>query len=164
MTITKNPHTASSQFLYKLCSIPFPFLVLLISGGHCILGVAEAPGRFSRLGQTRDDSPGEALDKVARWMALHKHSRVPGHLPGGAAIELLARRGNPSEQLKQDLFLDIMTKRCILLTNTLPIVNYFFEFSRCCDFSFSGLKTGARKVIARIASESEKIIDIIILL
>ena len=89
-----------------------------MSGGHCILGVAEAPGRFSRLGQTRDDSPGEALDKVARWMALHKHGRVPGHLPGGAAIELLARQGNPPEQLKQDLFLDIMTKRYLLLTIT----------------------------------------------
>ena len=89
-----------------------------MSGGHCILGVAEAPGSFCRLGQTRDDSPGEALDKVARWMALHKHGRVPGHLPGGAAIELLARRGNPPEQLKQDLFLDIMTKRYILLTIT----------------------------------------------
>ena len=136
-----------------------------MSGGHCILGVPEAPGRFSRLGQTRDDSPGEALDKVARWMALHKHGRVPGHLPGGAAIELLARRGNPPEQLKQDLFLDIMTKRYLHLTITdfifMIIIN--FESSRCCDFSFSGLKTGARKVITRIASESEKI-NIIILL
>ena len=85
-------------------------MVLLVSGGHCILAVAEAPGFFKRLGQTRDDSPGEALDKVAR-MALHKHGGVPSHLPGGAAIELLARLGNPPDWLIQDLFLDIMTKR-----------------------------------------------------
>lgn len=106
----QNKVIASFLFLIS-CSIPFPFLVLLVSGGHCILAVAEAPGCFKRLGQTRDDSPGEALDKVARWMALHKHGGVPAHLSGGAAIELLARQGNPPERLKQDLFLDIMTKR-----------------------------------------------------
>ena len=48
-------------------SIPFPYLVLLVSGGHCILAVAHSSDRFSRLGQTRDDSPGEAFDKLARW-------------------------------------------------------------------------------------------------
>ena len=91
-------------------SIPFPFLVLLVSGGHCILAVAVAPGCFKLLGQTRDDSPGEALDKVAKWMALHKHDGVPDHLPGGALIELLARQGRP-DRLKEDLLLDIMMKR-----------------------------------------------------
>ena len=48
-------------------SIPFPYLVLLVSGGHCILAVAHSSDQFSRLGQTRDDSPGEAFDKLARW-------------------------------------------------------------------------------------------------
>lgn len=73
--------------------------------------MSEAPGCFKRLGQTRDDSPGEALDKVARWLALHKHGALPANLSGGAAIELLARRGKPSEMLKEELLLDVMSKR-----------------------------------------------------
>lgn len=110
---------------YVFSSIPFPFLVLLVSGGHCILAVAEAPGKFKRLGQTRDDSPGEALDKVARWMAVHKDKRVPSQLHGGAAIELLARYGNSDKM--EELAVPIMTKRynCGRLHN----LNNTFSFS-----------------------------------
>lgn len=91
-------------------SIPFPFLVLLVSGGHCILAVANYPGDFKRLGQTRDDSPGEALDKVARWMNLQRHDRVSQLLQGGAAIEVVARHGSPEgvEGLSSG---SVMTKR-----------------------------------------------------
>lgn len=96
-------------FFFFTVSIPFPFLVLLVSGGHCILGVAEKPGKFKRLGQTRDDSPGEALDKLARWMAVHKDERVPSQLHGGAAIELLARYG--SSEKMEEVAVQIMTKR-----------------------------------------------------
>ena len=74
--------------------IPFPYLVLLVSGGHCILTVAHGPGRFSRLGQTKDDSTGEAFDKVARWLCLNRHPGVSG-LSGGAAIEVIASQGDP---------------------------------------------------------------------
>ena len=88
------------------CSIPFPYLVLLVSGGHCILAVAHGPGRFSRLGQTGDDSPGEAFDKVARWLCLDRHPDVSG-LSGGAAIEATAGRGDP-ERFPLPL---IMTKK-----------------------------------------------------
>lgn len=93
-------------------SIPFPFLVLLVSGGHCILAVAESPGRFQRLGETRDDSPGEALDKVARWMNAHNHERVPPDIHGGAAIELLAKHGHPERV--EELSTSVMTKRSVL--------------------------------------------------
>ena len=80
-----------------------------MSGGHCILAVAESPGVFQRLGETRDDSPGEALDKVARWLGLNKHHGVPSRLHGGAAIEVLARQGCPEKM--EELAVSVMTKR-----------------------------------------------------
>ena len=74
--------------------IPFPYLVLLVSGGHCILGVVHLPGEFSRLGNSKDDSPGEAFDKVSRRLQLHCHTETAG-LPGGAAVEQMAEKGDP---------------------------------------------------------------------
>ena len=47
-----------------LCRVDFPFLVLLVSGGNCILAVARGVGDFLVLGKTWDDAPGEAYDKV----------------------------------------------------------------------------------------------------
>ena len=78
-----------------LSSVPFPFLVLLVSGGHCILAVCESFGKFFRLGQTLDDSPGEAFDKVSRMLRLHLHPLGRG-LSGGAAVEAVSKLGNPS--------------------------------------------------------------------
>jgi N6-L-threonylcarbamoyladenine synthase len=101
-----------------------------VSGGHCILAVAHSSDRFSRLGQTRDDSPGEAFDKLARWLALDTHPDV-GQKVGGAAVELLARKGD----LTRYPFPPIMARR------------------KCCNFSFSGLKTSAHTLITRIAME-----------
>ena len=75
--------------------MPFPYLVLLVSGGHCILALVRGVGSFDRLGETGDDAPGEALDKLAKWMRLDLHPEV-GALPGGAAIEQLARQGTAS--------------------------------------------------------------------
>ena len=49
--------------------MPFPFLVLLVSGGHCILAVARGVGDFLVLGNTTDDAPGEAFDKASRFDA-----------------------------------------------------------------------------------------------
>ena len=70
--------------------------MLLVSGGHCILGIVHEPGSFSRLGSSLDDSPGEALDKLARKLRLNSISETSG-IPGGAAIEHMAKRGNPRE-------------------------------------------------------------------
>jgi len=64
---------------------PYPQLALLVSGGHCILARASAPGVYQRLGQTKDDSVGEAYDKVARMLGL-------GY-PGGPAVDRLAAEG-----------------------------------------------------------------------
>ena len=64
----------------------FPFLALVVSGGHTALYVARARGRYQRIGQTRDDAAGEAFDKVAKLLGL-------GY-PGGPAIERVAAAGN----------------------------------------------------------------------
>lgn len=67
--------------------VPYPFLGLVVSGGHSGLYLARAPGQYACLGKTRDDAVGEAFDKVAKLLGL-------GY-PGGPAIERLARRGDP---------------------------------------------------------------------
>ena len=68
--------------------VPFPYVALLVSGGHSSLYLAEAPGQYRLLGATRDDAAGEAFDKVAKVMGL-------GY-PGGRVIDTLARSGNPT--------------------------------------------------------------------
>ena len=65
--------------------LPYPYLMLLVSGGHCQFLTVRAPDRFERLGGTIDDAPGEAFDKVARLLGLPQ--------PGGPAIEAEARSG-----------------------------------------------------------------------
>ncbi|HEV7734215.1 MAG TPA: tRNA (adenosine(37)-N6)-threonylcarbamoyltransferase complex transferase subunit TsaD, partial [Candidatus Binatia bacterium] len=68
--------------------VPFPFLALIVSGGHSGLYLARSRGDYACLGTTRDDAVGEAFDKVAKMLGL-------GY-PGGPAIERIARDGNPS--------------------------------------------------------------------
>jgi len=95
----------------------FPFLLLLISGGHCQLLAVEGVGRFHLYGTTIDDAVGEAFDKTAKLMGLP--------YPGGPSIEALARGGNP--------------KRFALPR---PMLG-----REGADFSFSGLKTAVRQVV-----------------
>lgn len=66
----------------------FPFISLIVSGGHTSLHIAEDYGRYIELGRTRDDAAGEAYDKVAKLLGL-------GY-PGGPVIDRLAEKGNPS--------------------------------------------------------------------
>lgn len=91
--------------------LPFPYLILLVSGGHCQLLVVEAPDRFRRLGGTIDDAPGEAFDKTARLLSLPQ--------PGGPAVERAAAEGDPARFRFPRPLLD----------------------REGCDMSFSGLKT-----------------------
>jgi N6-L-threonylcarbamoyladenine synthase len=95
---------------------PYPFLLLLVSGGHCQLLSVEDVGRFRRLGSTIDDAAGEAFDKIAKTLGL-------GY-PGGPALERLAAAGDPGRF-------------------TLPRALLGREG---CDFSFSGLKTAAARL------------------
>jgi len=66
----------------------FPFIALVVSGGHTHIYLAKGFGDFQILGQTKDDAAGEAFDKAARMLDL-------GY-PGGVVIDRLAKRGNPS--------------------------------------------------------------------
>ncbi|GIW40052.1 MAG: tRNA N6-adenosine threonylcarbamoyltransferase [Candidatus Binatia bacterium] len=95
--------------------VPFPYLALLVSGGHTSLCLVEDVGRYRVLGQTRDDAAGEAFDKAAKILGL-------GY-PGGRVIDNLAARGDPT-------------------TVRLPRARLKSGSSEpCFDFSFSGLKT-----------------------
>lgn len=67
-------------------SLAFPYLLLLVSGGHCQLLLVEGVGRYRRLGTTIDDALGEAFDKTAKILGLG--------FPGGPAVERLAREGD----------------------------------------------------------------------
>ncbi|WP_449044901.1 tRNA (adenosine(37)-N6)-threonylcarbamoyltransferase complex transferase subunit TsaD [Paracoccus versutus] len=91
--------------------IPFPYLMLLVSGGHCQFLRVEGPADFTRLGGTIDDAPGEAFDKVAKLLGLPQ--------PGGPAVEAAARAGDPRRFALPRPLLD----------------------RPGCDLSFSGLKT-----------------------
>ncbi|OOY30233.1 tRNA (adenosine(37)-N6)-threonylcarbamoyltransferase complex transferase subunit TsaD [Thioclava sp. F36-6] len=91
--------------------LAFPYLMLLVSGGHCQFLIAKGPEDFSRLGGTIDDAPGEAFDKAAKLMALPQ--------PGGPSVEAEARKGDPKAFAFPRPLLD----------------------RPGCDMSFSGLKT-----------------------
>jgi N6-L-threonylcarbamoyladenine synthase len=71
-------------------ALAFPYLMLLVSGGHCQFLIADGPDRFRRLGGTIDDAPGEAFDKVAKLLALPQ--------PGGPAVEREAEGGDPTRK------------------------------------------------------------------
>lgn len=90
---------------------PYPYLMLLVSGGHCQFLIVHAHDRFERIGGTIDDAPGEAFDKTARLLGLPQ--------PGGPSVERAAQDGDP--------------KRFVLPR---PLLN-----QAGCDMSFSGLKT-----------------------
>lgn len=73
-------------------SIKFPFMALLVSGGHCLLSIAKRYNEFELLGESRDDAPGDVLDKIARRLKLRNLGPPFDRISGGAAIELLSRR------------------------------------------------------------------------
>lgn len=97
--------------------VEYPYLLLLVSGGHCQILIVKGVGDFERLGTTIDDAAGEAFDKVAKMLGL-------GY-PGGPMIEKMAELGN------EDRF--VLPR---------PLWN-----SGDCNLSFSGLKTAVRKII-----------------
>jgi len=104
--------------------VAFPYLLLLVSGGHCQLLLVHDVGRYRRLGTTIDDAAGEAFDKAAKLLGL-------GY-PGGPAIERAAQAGDP--------------KRIPLPRPMLGRPG--------ADFSFSGLKTALRHRVAEARPEA----------
>jgi N6-L-threonylcarbamoyladenine synthase len=91
--------------------LPFPYLMLLVSGGHCQFLIVRGPEQFQRLGGTIDDAPGEAFDKTAKLLGLPQ--------PGGPAVQAEAALGNAKRFAFPRPLLD----------------------RPGCDMSFSGLKT-----------------------
>lgn len=108
----------------------FPFLALLVSGGHTLLVKVDRIGDYAVLGETRDDAAGEAFDKTAKQLGL-------GY-PGGPALAELARYGNP----RRFRFPRPMTNRPGL------------------DFSFSGLKTHAANTLREHGDDEQTRADI----
>ena len=100
-------------------AVEFPFIALTVSGGHTDLYRVDGFGTNKKLGRTRDDAAGESFDKVAKMLKL-------GY-PGGPAIEKTARQGDSSAYSFPRAFLE----------------------KGSLDFSFSGLKTSVRNVIAK---------------
>ena len=99
--------------------VPYPYLLLLVSGGHCQFVAVDGLGQYRILGRTLDDAAGEAFDKVAKMMDI-------GY-PGGPALERCALMGNTSRfQLPR------------------PLVG-----RKDCQLSFSGLKTAVRTIIQK---------------
>lgn len=110
--------------------VDFPFLVLLISGGHCLLALVRGVSDFLLLGKSLDIAPGDMLDKVARRLSLVRHPECAA-MSGGRAIEHLAKRGN---RLRFDL--------------TPPM-----HRAKNCDFSFTGLQHAIDRIVTRKEKE-----------
>lgn len=134
-------------------NVEFPFLALLVSGGHTSLYVVNELGRYRCMGTTRDDAAGEAYDKVAKVLGL-------GY-PGGPVIDRLARNGNPSA---------VRFPRARLKPPRHKPAGGDVRF----EFSFSGLKTAVwqhvrdhpvanEQVVADLAASfQEAVIDMLI--
>ncbi|MDP7599916.1 MAG: tRNA (adenosine(37)-N6)-threonylcarbamoyltransferase complex transferase subunit TsaD, partial [Rhodospirillales bacterium] len=106
-------------------NVEFPYLLLLVSGGHCQLLIVEEVDRYTRLGTTIDDALGEAFDKSAKMLGL-------GY-PGGPIVERAAATGDGARfELPR------------------PMLG-----RKECHFSFSGLKTAIRQQIERFGGEEK---------
>lgn len=119
-------HNTCLDEKHEETSLSFPFLTLLVSGGHCQLLLVRGVADYEVLGGTLDDALGEAYDKTARLLGL----RVGGG--GGPALEALAKEGNPHAIP----FPVPMTKR------------------PDCNFSFAGLKTSVRVAIDKLGGDT----------
>ncbi|WP_445681007.1 tRNA (adenosine(37)-N6)-threonylcarbamoyltransferase complex transferase subunit TsaD [Radicibacter daui] len=106
--------------------VAFPYLLLLVSGGHCQLLIVSGPGDYTRLGTTIDDAVGEAFDKSAKLMGLS--------YPGGPRLEAAAAKGDASR-----------------FALPRPMIG-----RDDCDFSFSGLKTAVRRELEKLENPTEQ--------
>ena len=104
----------------------YPYLLLLISGGHTQFLSVQGLGKYKRLGTTIDDAVGEAFDKIAKLIGIE--------FPGGPQIEEYAKKGDPKKYLLPK-----------------PIIN-----KGGCNLSFAGLKTAVLKISKKIQTNQEK--------
>ena len=107
-------------------SLEYPYLLLLISGGHTQYLSVEGLGKYKRLGTTIDDALGEAYDKTAKLLGIE--------FPGGPKLEQFAKKGNANKfKLPK------------------PIIN-----KGGCNLSFAGLKTSILRISKQIKNDNEK--------
>ncbi len=117
-------HALSPKLQTKL---DYPYLLLLISGGHTQFLSVNGLGNYKRLGTTIDDAMGEAFDKTAKLLGIE--------FPGGPKIEILAEKGDPNK-----------------FKLPMPIIN-----KGGCNFSFAGLKTAVLRLSKHIKTEQDKL-------
>ena len=104
----------------------YPYLLLLISGGHTQFLSVNELGKYKRLGTTIDDAVGEAFDKTAKMLGIE--------FPGGPKIEIYAKKGDPNKyELPKPIF-----------------------HKGGCNLSFAGLKTAVLKIVKKIKTDQEK--------
>ena len=109
-----------------VCKLDYPYLLLLISGGHSQYLAVKGLSKYKRLGTTIDDAVGEAFDKTAKLLGIE--------FPGGPYLEKFAEKGNPNRfELPK------------------PIIN-----KGGCNLSFAGLKTAVLKISKDIRTEQDK--------
>ena len=116
-------HALSPKLNFEL---DYPYLLLLISGGHSQFLSVKNLSQYKRLGTTIDDAIGEAFDKTAKLLGIE--------FPGGPQIEVLAKRGDPNRYNLPK-----------------PIFN-----KGGCNLSFAGLKTAVLKITKEIKTDQEK--------
>ena len=106
--------------------LDYPYLLLLISGGHSQFLSVEGLGKYKRLGTTIDDALGEAFDKTAKILGIE--------FPGGPQIEVLAVKGNPNKyELPKPIF-----------------------HKGGCNLSFAGLKTAILRISKKLKTDQDK--------
>ncbi|MCG2676739.1 tRNA (adenosine(37)-N6)-threonylcarbamoyltransferase complex transferase subunit TsaD [bacterium] len=113
-------------------SLKPPFLALIVSGGHSDLVYVRNHGVYKVLGRTRDDAPGEAFDKIAKFLKL-------GY-PGGPIIDKLSKKGNPE---------------------AIPFPRSSFKAKETLDFSFSGIKTAVVNYVNRVKGQGLRVKDVV---
>lgn len=115
-------HAAAASGGDGATRVEFPYLLMLASGGHCQILLVRGVGQYEMLGQTLDDSAGEAFDKVAKMLGL-------GY-PGGPIVDKRASQGDPK-----------------VFKFPRPLCD-----KPGCDFSFSGIKTAARTFLDKASA------------
>jgi N6-L-threonylcarbamoyladenine synthase len=116
-------HALSPKLNSKLT---YPYLLLLISGGHTQFLSVQGLGKYKRLGTTIDDACGEAFDKTAKMLGIE--------FPGGPQIEVYANKGDPNKyKLPKPIF-----------------------YKGGCNLSFAGLKTAVLRIVKQIKTVQEK--------
>lgn len=113
-------HAAAANGMDGVTNVEFPYLLMLASGGHCQILLVRGVGQYEMIGQTLDDSAGEAFDKIAKMLGL-------GY-PGGPVVDQRAAQGNPKA-----------------FEFPRPLCD-----KPGCDFSFSGIKTAARTFLSQV--------------